>query len=139
MADRIWLMLDDRVVEGMPEELAALGCFEALFTHNPHLFFDAEKGDFRIRKETRGTIYLFEAGTEHEIATKALERLGFLVKELSCEQHLNNPVGLNEPDCLVVGKVNGLWNLTAKQECFKFQTLEQLIRALKKVIPPPES
>jgi iron complex transport system ATP-binding protein len=139
MADRIWLLLDNKVVEGMPEELAALGCFEALFPHNPHLFFDAEKGDYRIRRETKGTVYLSGSRKEQEIATKALERIGFCVKEFASEQQLINTAGMNESDSIVVSKVDGLWNLTTKQGNFKFETLEQLIRALKKVIPLPVS
>ena len=56
MSDRIWLMLNDQVVEGRPEELASGGFFDALFPDNPRLYFDAAKGDFRFRQATRGTI-----------------------------------------------------------------------------------
>ncbi len=56
MADRIWLMLVDKVVEGKPDEVASKGFFDFLFPNNPNLYFDREKGDFRFRKEIKGTL-----------------------------------------------------------------------------------
>ncbi|MEI6277111.1 MAG: ABC transporter ATP-binding protein [Prolixibacteraceae bacterium] len=77
MADRIWLMLNDRVIDGIPEQVASDGYFEALFSNNPHLFFDSDKCDFRVRKESKGRIRLTATENELSWATKALERLGF--------------------------------------------------------------
>ncbi|MEI7828461.1 MAG: ABC transporter ATP-binding protein [Prolixibacteraceae bacterium] len=79
MADRIWLMLDKEVVQGIPEEVACGGYLDALFPNNHHLQFDTEKGDFRIKRESKGGAELSASGPELILAQKALERLGFEV------------------------------------------------------------
>ena len=48
--DRIWLMLEEEVKEGSPEDLILDGSFSSLF-HKKNLYFDTEKGDYRIIKE----------------------------------------------------------------------------------------
>jgi iron complex transport system ATP-binding protein len=79
MADRIWLMLEDKVVQGIPEEVASGGYFDSLFPNNHQLQFDADKGDFRIKRESKGEVLLTATGAELILAKKALERLGFEV------------------------------------------------------------
>lgn len=86
MADRIWLMLNEKVVEGIPEEIAGKGYFKSLFPHNHHLVFDTVKGDFSFRKENKGVVKLSAYGDEHIIAKKALERLNFEVISEQPEQ-----------------------------------------------------
>jgi len=77
-ADRIWLMLNNSVEQGAPEDLILNGKFASLF-HNDHLFFDPEKGDFRIRKQTKSKAWVSGDGISREWTIKALERIGFEV------------------------------------------------------------
>ena len=77
-ADRLWLMLEESVEQGAPEDLILNGDFDALF-HSNHLFFDREKGDFRIRKQTRKDAHVKGAGLALEWTIKALERNGIQV------------------------------------------------------------
>ena len=74
--DRVWLMLEDNVKEGSPEDLILDGSFSSLF-HNKNLFFDTEKGDYRIRKEAGRKAIVFGEGISRNWTIKALERNGF--------------------------------------------------------------
>lgn len=146
MADRIWLMLNDRVIEGIPEEVAAKGYFEGLFPNNSRLYFDPEKGDFRLRKDSRGLVNLHASGSELFWATRAMERLGFEVKfhlpvtddqegspqqstSLTDSRHSGFSVMLH-----VSHSTTG-WRLKNKDQHLELQTLEELVRVIKKSIP----
>jgi iron complex transport system ATP-binding protein len=83
--DKIWLMLDDDVVEGAPEDLALAGHFERMF-RSDKVYFNSESGDFVLRKNTMGTYTLI--GTEGKInlwTNRALVRMGLVSVE-------NNPL-----------------------------------------------
>jgi len=109
--DKIWLMLDDKVVEGAPEDLILAGNFDEMF-HSDKVYFNSESGDFMLRKNIIGSYIL--KGHEGKSATwtgRALQRIG-----LVC----------NETDPLVVVNVpstdkNPIWkveiNLEEKFEC----------------------
>ena len=144
MADRIWLMLKEEVVEGIPEDLAAGGYFDSVFPMNPHLYFDADNGDFRIRKENRGVVTLAATGAELQWATRAIERLGFDVNasfprplvpsSLSplVPQSLTSPVP--QSNIMVVQTAKG-WTLSNAEFLADLESLEDLCRELRKIRP----
>jgi iron complex transport system ATP-binding protein len=144
MADRIWLMLKEEVVEGIPEELAAGGYFDALFQMNPHLYFDADNGDFRIRKENRGVITLAATGAELKWAARALDRMGFIVdfaSPLPLVPSSPRPFVPSSPspsvpqsDIQVVQQANG-WKLSHAEFNCEAETLGELCRELRKIRP----
>ena len=144
IADHIWLMLDDRVVEGLPEEVAARGYFNSLFPNNPHLVFDPKKGDFRIRKENKGKVKLTAKGQEMLWATKALERIGFEVVQASRIQHstLSSSAGVaieeeNSPVssfAIEVTQVANGWSVSYSDRVIELETMEQLCRVMKKIM-----
>ena len=138
MADRIWLMLNELVVEGVPEEVAAQGYFESLFASNLHLFFDAEKGDFRIRKESRGIILLDAFGKEQFYATKALERIGFEVVDSSALSDLRIRQQTLPYTISVFFGEDG-WNIKYGNHILRPGTLESLCREIKKINLLPQS
>jgi hypothetical protein len=123
-------MLKEEVVEGIPEVVAAQGYFESLFPDNHHLVFDTVKGDFSIKKENRGTVFLSASGAELSIATKALERLDFEVMH-----------GLSVPpssDIQVVQTAKG-WLLSYPGKTQELESLEELCRQVKQLKPQPKS
>ena len=77
-SDRMWLMLNDSVEQGSPEDLILNGDFTSLF-QSEHLFFDQGKGDFRIRKQTKRKAVVRGKGIAVDWTVKALERNGFEV------------------------------------------------------------
>lgn len=74
--DKIWLMLDDKVVEGAPEDLILAGNFDQMF-HSDKVYFNSDTGDFMLRKNSLGSYTL--KGRVGSIATwtgRALQRIG---------------------------------------------------------------
>jgi len=136
MADRIWLMLNDKVVEGVPEEMASEGYFELLFANNPHLFFDAEKGDFRIRKESRGVVMLNATGKEQFLATKALERLGYevVISSALSDFRIRQPP---LPTTISVFFGENGWIIEQGDHVIRPVTLESLCREIRTINLPP--
>ena len=129
LSDHIWLMLGDRVVEGLPEELAAGGYFPALFPNNPHIVFDQERGDFRIRKETKGLVHIRAGGTELQMMTRALERIGF---EVVPDPGPIGGVG-SPPDALVICQEEKGWSLIQSGNRSDFETTEQVCRMARRI------
>ena len=120
-SDRIWVMLNDSVEQGAPEDLILNGDFTSLF-HNDHLYFDQEKGDFRIRKQTKRKALVNGNGLALEWTIKALERSGFEV--INSTNASNNPVlvsiDVNYPE----------WTVTYQERITKFSSLLSLCRYL---------
>jgi iron complex transport system ATP-binding protein len=146
-ADRIWLMLEDQVVDGIPEEVSYNGYFAKLFPNNPHLLFDPGKGDFQICKEIKGTVQLSATGSQLSLATKALERLGFdVITNLSVNQSFNRPVVQSAntgrerrvaPTLSHVSQTETGWVLNSADQILELKSLEELCRAAKKIRPQP--
>lgn len=149
MADHIWLMLDHSVVEGLPEEIASAGYFSSLFPNNQHLVFDPKKGDFRIRKESKGKVQLNARGAEVVWVTKALERIGFEVVIPSRSRPANLPQEItpardeekNQDSRfeLEVTRVTNGWLVSHPGGNIELETMEQLCRAVKKITLQPGS
>ncbi|GET28356.1 ABC transporter ATP-binding protein [Prolixibacter sp. SD074] len=76
--DMIWLMLQDDVVQGAPEDLILNGQFPLLFQKSD-LTFDMEKGDFRIKRHLKQAVRLTGTGSGLLWTQKALERNGLEV------------------------------------------------------------
>ena len=124
MADRIWLMLDDRVIDGIPEEVASGGYFESLFSNNPNLFFDQEKCDFRVRKKKMGNILLTASANDLMWASKALERLGFEIATVP---------GAFESFSIAVEQNDKGWSVSHAGKSVQVDSLGELCREVKKI------
>lgn len=121
-SDRIWLMLDNSVEQGAPEDLILNGNFESLF-HNDHLFFDPEKGDFRFRKRTRRKAVVSGSGIALDWTIKAVERNGYDV------------IGLAEvssvKEMLIIDVAYPMWTVKQQAQTTKFSSLLSLCRFIK--------
>jgi iron complex transport system ATP-binding protein len=125
-SDRIWLMLDDSVKQGAPEDLILNGNFTHLF-HDEHLFFDQEKGDFRIRKQPKKNAFVSGNGLAFDWTVKALIRNGFKIVDSIDNSFIH--ININYPD----------WILTHLNRKTKFNSLLSLCRylnELEKSAPP---
>lgn len=85
-ADKLWLMLDNSILQGAPEDLILKGSFGQLFEKSK-LRFNSEKGEFRIARELSGNIFIEGPETELHWTKNALERSGLHVTSNS-----NSPV-----------------------------------------------
>ncbi|MGA1976545.1 MAG: ABC transporter ATP-binding protein [Bacteroidales bacterium] len=79
-ADKIWLMLDDKLVQGAPEDLMLSGSFNHLF-NSDILGFNAADGNFTMKPVCRGEISVKGKGIIKEWTLRAAKRTGYLVRE----------------------------------------------------------
>ena len=79
-ADKIWLMMDNEIFEGAPEDLILNETFNKIF-ENTSLHFDKIKGDFRLKRKHTEKIGLSGEGAYYNWTKKALERLNFSVEK----------------------------------------------------------
>lgn len=75
--DKIWLMLDDEVVQGAPEDLILQGKYNKVFSGD-NILFDLYGGDFRLRKNYRGSFSVQGDELEKRWTIHALARAGFI-------------------------------------------------------------
>ena len=77
-ADKIWLLRDDGMHSGSPEDLMLEGAFNSLFDASK-VIFNIEDGSFRIRSNQKGIIRVRASGSQKFWTEKALIRAGFMV------------------------------------------------------------
>lgn len=76
-ADKIWVIYQDKILEGAPEDLGISGLFEWLF-EPAGVSYDQLSGRFKYAKASRGSIRLDgREGPELLWTRSAVERLGF--------------------------------------------------------------
>ncbi len=120
LADEIWLMLPKKgVICCTPEEIIRQNYLDKVFG-NKTLFFNAESGNFALRKKTLHTIQIKENSSIPDYALKSFERLGF---------SLNNEV---KPLAQIGVDTEG-WSVSADNNEFKTLTLSEACRVLKKL------
>jgi iron complex transport system ATP-binding protein len=123
-SDRIWLMLENSVEQGSPEDLVLNGSISSLFL-NDHLIFDQVKGDFRIKKDVKRKATISGEGIALTWTIKALERIGFEVIE--------DKVCIPSDYSLQIDVSYPYWNMRFKDSEIKFDSLYALCRCIKKV------
>jgi iron complex transport system ATP-binding protein len=121
--DKIWLMLDDKVVEGAPEDLILAGNFDQMF-HSDKVYFNSESGDFMLRKNSLGTFTLKGAdGKTFTWTGRALQRIGLVSDEINPMVVVNIPVDEKNP----------LWKVEINSlEKFECSSLYELTAGLYK-------
>jgi iron complex transport system ATP-binding protein len=120
-SDKIWLILDDDLIEGAPEDLMISGSFEHLFS-STSVSFNIEDGTFSFRSDTMGNIYI--EGTYKRFWTeKAVNRAGFSVAKEKTSTYIILP-----------SETNSYWQLSAETKVTKYMSVYELINALKRVV-----
>jgi iron complex transport system ATP-binding protein len=101
-ADKIWLLLDDRMVEGSPEDLMISGVFEHLFDSSVVRFNPAD-GNFTFHREHQGEINVIGSGLIKQWTEKAIIRAGFSVTSAPTDPFIGAPSGENKKWILYKG------------------------------------
>ena len=83
-SDKIWLILDDKLIEGAPEDLLIEGAFDHLF-ESSHVKFNPEQGTFSFSADKKKTMHIEGTGSLRPWTEKAICRIGFSVSE--CENN----------------------------------------------------
>ncbi len=118
-SDKIWMVLDDELITGSPEDLMIAGAFEHLFDPSSVLF-NSDDGTFSFRSETKGNIYIEGTGTKRHWTEKAVQRAGFTVSSQITSLHIITP-----------DESNARWRLISKTEIREFNSVYELITSLK--------
>lgn len=99
-ADKIWLILDDMLVEGAPEDLMIKGVFDKLFNFSA-VQFNSSNGTFSFRTEVKGTIYIKGEGIRKYWIENAVKRAGFLTSSIMTEPYISVPQDINDDYLLI--------------------------------------
>ena len=119
-SDKIWLILENQMSEGAPEDLLIKGTFDHLFESSLGKF-NARNGTFSFRSESRGNIYIEGEGTLKHWTEKAVNRAGFTVSK-----------GRTTPFITIPRKNNPYWVLKNEDNETQYESLYSLIRFLNK-------
>ena len=93
-ADKIWLITDDMLLEGAPEDLMLSGAFDHLFDSSS-IRFNSENGTYSFKTDSRGEINVTGEGIIFHYTKKAINRAGFKVVTCGREPFLRVPSGSN--------------------------------------------
>ncbi|MCK4881164.1 MAG: ABC transporter ATP-binding protein [Bacteroidales bacterium] len=118
-ADKMWVIHEDKILEGAPEDLGLSGLFNELFS-NSGISYDEQTGRFLFSGTQKGSVSLEGEREEPLIWTRnALERLGYSV-EKGADRKINiesSPGGVS-------------WILMKKGGSVRFENLYSLARFL---------
>jgi iron complex transport system ATP-binding protein len=120
VADKIWLLAENDVYQGAPEDLLISKVFRKLFLNSP-AEFDSKTSTFRFRRELNKQIGLQGESRYRSLTKRAMERIGFQ----SADEITDITVNLAEKE----GKP--VWYLQQNQNIFTFYSIYDLIVHLK--------
>ncbi|MEZ4714068.1 MAG: ABC transporter ATP-binding protein [Caldilineaceae bacterium] len=124
LADRLWLLpADGHLTVGLPEELALNGTLAAAF-RGEGVEFDSQLGSFKLQRPHCGPIGLTGAGESALWTARALERIGFEVRQNA----------QNLPFQVHVTGQNGstAWQTITPESCREHETLTDAIQHLQR-------
>jgi len=119
-SDKIWLMLDNKLIEGAPEDLMIEGAFDHLFDSSP-VKYNSENGTFSLRSEEKGRIYVEGDGICRHWTEKAINRAGFSLSAVKTIPYIIIPSGNNKE-----------WKLTTDISLVEFRSIYELVSFLSK-------
>ena len=91
-ADKIWLIADDNILEGAPEDLMLQGAFDHLFDSSA-VEYNSENGTYSFISDNRGEVRVSGEGIMLHYTKKALNRAGFSMSEGEMHPCLRLPSG----------------------------------------------
>jgi iron complex transport system ATP-binding protein len=119
-ADKIWLILENNLIEGAPEDLMLSGAFEHLF-QSSIVQFSSGDGSFSFLNESRGSLYVRGEGLIRKWTEKALKREGYQVSSSMTNPYIQVPDSTDQK-----------WLLTRDDQTAGFSSIYELIRVLQK-------
>lgn len=118
-ADKIWLMFDDGITEGAPEDLLIKGKFDHLFESSVVLF-NSEDGSFSFNdRYIVGKVCIEGSGKNLYWTAEALKRTGFIIT--------------SESAALRIHVSDDAWVLSGHNSGSKFTSIYDLVKALLQV------
>jgi iron complex transport system ATP-binding protein len=124
-SDKIWLILDDNLIEGAPEDLMIAGAFDHLFS-STSVSYNTEDGSFSFRSETMGSIYIEGTGNMRFWTEKAINRAGFSIAKEKTSIFIILPT-----------ESTTYWQISSKSKISGYKSVYELIGGLKSIVNNP--
>ncbi|MCU0472885.1 MAG: ABC transporter ATP-binding protein [Bacteroidales bacterium] len=119
--DKIWLLTENYLLEGAPEDLMLKGAFDHLFESSV-VGFNSEDGSFSFRNQSRGIIWVEGEGMLRNWSEKAVIRAGYSISEIKSAPYIRIP-----------GKTNKKWELVMDDLSKEFNSLYDLVASLRQI------
>ena len=119
-ADKIWLILENKLIEGAPEDLMIAGVFDHLF-ESPTVQFNSDNGTFSFRHKQKKNIYLEGEGPIRHWTDKAVNRVGFSVSDVKTIPYIIAP-----------SEKNSNWQFSYLNSIVEFRSIYDLVSFLGK-------
>jgi iron complex transport system ATP-binding protein len=119
-SDKIWLILDNQLIEGAPEDLMLSGAFDNLF-HSSAVEFNSEDGTFSFRSKPESSIYLEGESVKRYWTEKAVVRAGIKVSK-----------EMTDPYIMVPSQDKKKWLLISSTGNYEFLSIYELITYLNR-------
>jgi len=119
-ADKIWLILENKLIEGAPEDLMIAGVFDHLF-ESPTVQFNSDNGTFSFRSKQKKNIYLEGEGPIRHWTDKAVNRVGFSVSDVKTIPYIIAP-----------SEKNSNWQFSYLNSIVEFRSIYDLVSFLGK-------
>lgn len=119
-ADKIWLILENKLIEGAPEDLMIAGVFDHLF-ESPTVQFNSDNGTFSFRSKQKKNIYLEGEGPIRHWTDKAVNRVGFSVSDVKTTPYIIAP-----------SEKNSNWQFSYLNSIVEFGSIYDLVSFLGK-------
>jgi iron complex transport system ATP-binding protein len=123
-ADVFWILTNDGLKVGAPEDLIMDGTIENLYSGS-NVFFDPDTSQFRDKRTKSIPILVLGEGKEFQLTKMALDRLGF-------ETNCNNPVPLAVH---VISSMHSIiWKLSNLEQTIEFSSINDMQQTLRKYL-----
>ncbi len=121
-SDKIWLILDNELIEGAPEDLMMAGAFDHLFESSA-VVFNSGDGTFSYINDSRGSIFIEGNGSKRFWTEKAVSRAGFSLAEKK-----------SYPFITIPSEENKFWTLRFENSEKVISNIYELITTLRSEI-----
>ena len=135
VADRLWLILPDEIIDGSPEDLVLQHSISKIF-QSTRLRFDNKRGEFQLRRKPIGICYIQGDGNVLIWTKKAMERLGFETKEESFPME-NSPENIPSGSFISINVLilesggNIVWEATVSGKIYQRKSIYELCALLQ--------
>ena len=120
-SDKVWLILENKLMEGAPEDLMLEGAFDHLFDSSS-VVFNSENGTFSFRGEEKGSLYIEGDGFMRHWTEEAVHRAGFSVSEVKTKPYIK-----------ATSSRKNIWQLISHNSILEFYSIYELMRSIRNV------
>jgi iron complex transport system ATP-binding protein len=120
VADKIWLLADNEIFQGAPEDLLISKVFRKLFLNSP-AEFDPKTSTFRFKRDLNNEVEIKGDKKYRLLTRRAMERIGYQTTDGKCDLIID----LEEKD----GKP--IWHLQKNNSSLSFNSIYLLVAHLR--------